>query len=414
MKVLIKYLFVLALFCSLELRGQEKSDTAINALEHSLQKRYRFAGERFQAPKWYENTFVSIYAGTGQVAPNANGVYSVGPVAGVSLGKWFDESNGMRLSASSRSYMWNVLGEKSGSWGVEASHLYNLTSNITGLGSRPMLCELYLVSGAGVGSLSTDYDRSKFNVGLHIGLNVNLNLFRYLAFYMEPMGRCNFAVLRNNLPKKRSDNDWGYDMTFGLIYNFIGREYERYMPDYAGGYFISLMGGAQFDVLNNKNHNIGYLESFGPHGAFSFGKCYNDLFALRSSLFYSNVTWTKYINHDTYKTHYFGFRLEGMFEFLHYVNEGKLPLRLSLLFGPEVGGMHKTDLNETIFVPYMGLSAGVQLKAKVSKHLALFLEPRCSLVPYVYKTSVLLDSTDSLTNYHDFVTNFNFGFEIGF
>ncbi len=414
MKLLKKYLFVLVLFCGLDAAAQVKEqepDKDFNALEHSLQKRYRFKGERFQSPKWYENSFISVYGGGYQLFKDDGGTYSMGGKAGLAVGKWFDEVSGLRLAGYGNTYKVNMTAERAVSWGLDVSYMYNLTSNIRGEATASRFYDIFLIGGAGISNPVFEND-SDFNIGGHLGANLNLNLFKYLGFYFEPLARYEYTVPDRKVSDEGRSHHFSYNVNFGLTYNFIGREYDRYQADYSEGQFISLLGGTQMDILNMTSARINFKEGLGPNFALSYGKWYSGLFALRSSLFYSNGVWSEYIERFTNRSQYFGFRLEAMFEFLHYINDGKFPLRLSVLLGPEVGGMHKTDINETIFTPYFGFATGLQLKTRIAGPVSIFIEPRLSVVPYSFKTSGLMDSDMAHFNYGDLVGNLNLGIEI--
>ena len=73
--------------------------------------------------------------------------------------------------------------------------------------------------------------------------------------------------------------------------------------------------------------------------------------------------------------------------------------------------MNKEDLRETLGRLYLGVSTGAQVKFRLTPLLALFVEPRFSIVPYA-APAVTGSGINSYQNYYDGVMNFNAGIEL--
>ena len=73
--------------------------------------------------------------------------------------------------------------------------------------------------------------------------------------------------------------------------------------------------------------------------------------------------------------------------------------------------MYKDDYGvEYLAAPYIGITGGVQLKFDLGKKVRIFMEPRCSIVPY---NGISYDRTtlNDYVNYYDGLINLNLGLE---
>ena len=77
-------------FLPLGIQAQEVDTTSFNALEYSMQKRYRPRNEAFVSEKFLDNTFLRAGMGTVGLFRNSVSSYSQGPSVSVSVGKMFD------------------------------------------------------------------------------------------------------------------------------------------------------------------------------------------------------------------------------------------------------------------------------------------------------------------------------------
>ncbi len=376
-----------------------------DASRHSMQKRHVRVSERFATEcGFFDNTFISAYSGFSQTFRKKPDTYSMGPGAGIAFGKWFSDISGVRLDAYGSWFRRNSDGEMVRSAGAEASYLYNLIFN-------PQFLSMHLVSGLGYMNGAAGQGEKIHDLSAHIGLNMGMRLFRNIDFYFEPAVRMQ-AGLGGRMA------DWKgarflYELNFGLSYNFIPEEIDTYKPSYKSGCFISIMGGAQFQVSDLAITTAGVFGSMGPQIAVSAGKWYSELFALRASVFHADDIYARHLDRYRFKTYYHGFRLEAMFEFLHLIPEHSAEkLNLSVLVGPELGFIHKQDLNKDLRSTYFGMCGGLQLGFKVGGPVSMFLEPRFSMVPYSFAPSHSVTTEASLVNYIDVVTSLNLGVSV--
>ncbi len=419
MRLSHKYIIVFcaALLCVNALNAQikqEEHDPDFNAMEHSMQRRHKPENDPFISESFFDNTFVYTYGGSSQLFNNGGHTYSMGASFGVGFGKRFDYVNSLRIGFAGESYIRNMDAARMTSLGLDASYLWDLTSYVGGY-RHNRFCDLNIVAGM---SLRNNSDRqlNKFSLGAHLGFQATMKLFKDVDFYVEPLGRFMALPGKNDGLTNWKAGNFSYAMNFGINYRFIPESASRPKVDYGSGIFLSVMGGAQFQDATLVKNNIGILNSLGPHVAFSAGKKYTDLVSLRASLFYSNDIWCTYLDDEfIFKGHYFGLRLEAMLELLHFIphqEDKPLPVSLSLLFGPEIGGMNRGDIKEDIFTSYCGLTGGIQFKGRIAKNVSLFLEPRFSYVPYTFKESVGNQSVAERYNYLDYLYNLNLGVEI--
>ncbi len=370
---------------------------------------------KFSATPFMANTFVSARARTIKMLTED---YSFGLMGGVSFGKWLHEDHAVRLGYSVGKWQDNFDGSPITAMELEASYLFNLSSYVGGYRTN-RLCEVMIVSGIGYAN-SFHQHKLTHAFSAHVGANVNLRLFKNIDFFIEPAA----ALYTNGMAVSYAGNwrTWlsAFHASAGLTYDIMPSR----SPDSPGlkprtdGWFVSLYGGPHFQNSDLVYDHVGLGTSLGVHMALGIGKYYTDFFAFRFSGAFSRGTWVQY-GDEEYPCNYFVARAEGVLDFVSLLSRGeKKPIfAASLVLGPEIGYMHKIDheLKDNskeliIGATYLGLTGGVQLKARLTPRFSLFLEPRFSLIPY---EAPFYDdiSLNDYRNYYDGVFNFNFGIE---
>ncbi len=387
---------------------EEKIDTTdFDATQYSMQKRYRGRSERFVSSPFHDNTFITIYGGTAQMFDEAGTSYSMNPSAGFRLGKWFDDASGLSAGVAWRNYRRNLDDVWVMSHAAEISYLYNMTSFKYGYSSAHF-CDVLLVSGLGFLANETSAQMA-YGADVHLGLQVVMRVFDQVDLFLEPLGRFEYMF---------SDSDrfrFSYSINMGLTYNYISKRSTMPKTDFRKDRFVSLAGGANFQIADLTFENVDFLKSLGPHASLSYGRWYSGLFGLRISAFYENDTWNNYLNERPVDCHYFGGRIEGMFEFLHFIpgyERRRVPMTFSVLLGPEIGGMFKEDIHDQVQTSYIGATAALQYKCGIAGPVSIFIEPRMSFLPYNYKSTGQLNTR--YTNYMDMVFNLSLGLEYAF
>ena len=363
------------------------------------------------------NTFASAHVKTTKLLSED---YSFGLMGGVSFGKWLQEDHAVRLDYSIGKWQDNFDGSPIQAMNLDASYLFNLTSYVGGYRTN-RLAEVMIVSGIGY---ANSFHKSALThaFSAHFGANLNLRLFKGIDMFIEPMA----ALYTNGMAVSYAGNwrTWltAFQTNFGLTYN-IQPSKSPQSPNLIGqseGWYVSMFGGPHYQNSNLVYNHVGLGTSLGIHMAVGIGKYYTDFFAVRYSGAFSRGTWVVYGN-DEFPCNYFVARAEGIIDFYSLLKKhekGKRPMfAASLVLGPEIGYMHKVDheLNDyskkmAIGATYLGLAGGVQVKMRPTRRLALFVEPRFSLIPYeapYYDERSLND----YRNYFDGIFNFNFGIE---
>lgn len=414
----VKYILVAAFFAlfSPGLSAQVKQsehDPTFNALDYSLQKRYRPENDPFVTEKFMDNTFFSLYLGASQIAGSENIKYSWGGSYGLTFGKWLNYANGVRLSAHGESYIRTSDAQEILSHGLEASYMLNLTSYMGGYRTS-RFCELSMVTGLGF-NMSTMGESYKPAGEIHLGLNASMKFSRAADFFIEPMAYFHTGSLTQLGSANWKKYNLGYGVNMGLTVNVINKKARRERIPYLKHSFIALTGGAQFQNSAMVYDNVGLVNSLGNHYAVSFGRWVDRWFALRGTAFHSFDIWSRYLGEYDFTTDYYGLRIEAMFDFLNMSPKAKGgPHSLILLVGPEVGYMNKVDLFSSLLTPYVGVSAGLQYRLRVCKWFALFVEPRMSVIPYTHDGMDDGLMIQEKFNYIDNVVNVNFGMEFAF
>lgn len=333
----------------------------------------------------------------GNVGVPESADYGFATSAGVAVRKMLTSYLSLRWDIGGGHVPYNFDASVSGIFSTSASVLFNLSSYVMGY-DRTRFFEVSTVLGVG-------YDYRFGSVPEHsfvadLGFNVAMRISRRLAVLVEP-----------SLPVRLSGGgmSYGFNAGVGLEYDFSGKV-ER--PSGAGKYFISLMGGGQFQnsILVR---DAGVANSLGMHYAFGLGRVFKDYYALRFSAAYSHDIWAEYYGGFRMPAKYYLLRFEGLVDVLRLAMQRSSEPRLGcgLVAGPEFGYMSKIDLESHMKRHYVGLAVGAHADCRIFDWLKIFVEPRFSLVPYPASND---DSTSPNVNrnYYDALFNFNAGIDI--
>ena len=341
----------------------------------------------FTSDPFMANTFTSLRFTTTKMMSKD---YGFGLMGGASFGKWLHEDHAVRLTYSIGKWQDNRDGMPITGHELDASYIFNLSSYVGGYRTN-RFCELMIVSG------------------------VKMRLFKNIDFFVEPLAN----IYTNGIAVSKAGNwrSWmsSFQATCGLSYNIMQSPSgdSRALKGREDGWFISFEAGPHFQ---NSRHVYEMLKSkaTGIHVGLGIGKYYTDYFAMRYSGTFARGGWVIYHGVE-YPSNYFALRIEGMLDLVALIQHARhkettSPFALSLLFGPEIGYMHKKDEKLVVGSAYMGLTGGIQAKYYFTDRFALFVEPRFSVVPY---DAPLHQQTSSnfYRNYYDGLVNLNFGIE---
>lgn len=413
--------YMIGLFCLipfLSVGAQQDStgvkDRGFNALQYSLQKRYRPKGYEFSNKDWSDHLYLSGQLGFEGIAPRQGADIRGGSRFSIAAGKLFTPAHSARVSLNGGWFGRETSNEKLSHFGIGASYLFNITAHLKGY-DPSRLFEVSTVSGIGY-QLSTGAGET-FHIGeLHLGAQFKLNIHRQLDFFVEPQFTFYSDGIDHYSQKNWHKYDMGYSASIGVIYRLkdplksqkqLGSRDRHSLLENT---FISVAGGVQFQNSDFVKE-MGILNSIGPHINVSVGKWYTPYLGIRFSGFYSTDKWHEFSPQQFETTTYGGLRVEGMFNVLGLRDtDSKRRFSLSGLLGAEAGYMNKTDEKSPLKSTYLGLTGGVQLAYRFTRNLSVFIEPRGSLVPYSNIEKAPENwRTDIRKKYSDNLFNLNLG-----
>ena len=395
-----------------------------NALDYSMQKRYRPKNMEFVNKSWADNTFLELNMGVEDFLKREGAEMGLYKIFSAGYGKMFTPVHGARLNLNGG---WALHKRTSDSYmriGLQASHLFNITAYMKGYNPSRVF-ELSTVLGLGY-TYSKMIDKSAFSVGeIHAGIQMRLRLMDNLSLMLEPT----IGLYSDGIDHYTKTNwhkyDVGYGAKLGLIYDINkSASVSRKTKGTPGGIFVSFAGGIQYQY-SNIVREMGIKNSLGPHISLSAGKWFLPYLGVRGSLFYGGDTWNRngiyndegtLIAENKLNCSYIGARIEAMVNALEFAElDVNRWLAVSVIGGLEIAGMNKTDVTQNVKYTYLAFTGGLQAKYKVNSRWGVFVEPRLSLVPYSYvpKNSQGTVLTDR-TKYSDNIYNFNVGVEYTF
>ena len=396
------------------MRAQDSDTSSFNALEFSMQKRYRPSDAKFVSGKFMDNTFLNVKAGGWSLFKNSTSGYSQGPAFGVSFGKQLNIYNGISLGLSGGGLLRNADGVCVWDVFVDISHSFDLTSYFRGYDpSRVLRVSTY--EGAALGFVRAS-DRSSFGAKLLVGLEFNAQVARDLDIFFRPSLLFGSDGLDCLSSPARCHG--GYSLDFGVTTHFNrfrapddgGRE--SFGQWFTRDAFISVSAGAQFQASDLVSETVGFIPSARESLNLSYGRLLAGPLSARLSAFYGRDIWKEFSDGRQKNCFYGGVRGELMFDPMFWHRTGRGVFSMPLLFGPEVGLMLKPDESYAIRKLYLGFTGGIQLRFNLARHFGLFLEPRVSIVPYSWKSRSGNVLITTLANWYDALYSLQLGVNI--
>lgn len=375
----------------------------------------------FESSPFMKNTFFSLGMVTQLLELDH---HSAGLCGTLAFGKWLHEDHALRAQL--------CLGKRRDNYDFtpitgtqfNLSYIFNVSSFVYGFRTN-RLFETYLVAGVGYanshfpGNIESGRTMvSGHSFTFHVGAKLNVRIFKSFDFFIEPL----LAGMTDGVTAYKET--WrgvlpAFFGNVGLTYNVMqsyGKDSPALYPRNKG-YFVSLMSGPHWQN-SSLVYDIGLADCIGVNVGLGVGKNYTDYFAMRYAFSFSRNPWVEYLG-ETYPCNYFSLRAEGMLDVLslvrYFKNHGKDVrhkfLSTSVLFGPEIGYMYKKDMKDVVQSLYLGVTAGAQVKFRLTPMIALFVEPRFSIVPYA-ASCAYGESINRYKNYYDGVMNFNAGIEL--
>ena len=372
----------------------------------------------FTNGKFIDNAFIGAFGGIDKLVPRGGTELTKGVKAGISFSKYFSPSNGMRITGTWYNSVRKEDNESLTRIGAGVDHLFNVSTFLGGYNPFRVF-EVSTVEGLGW-QLSSVSGKHNHVFDFHLGLLFNINTGTRINFFIEPW----VSFLSDGVDHSYQSNWHQYDVSYGAV---IGINYrlganpvrpthlKRFEDDqFLSNTFISVSGGVQLQS-SELVRKMGLLGSIGPHLQFSVGKWLAAPFGIRLSAFTSYNGWR--VNEQNgldELTRFAGGRLEAMINPVAFFtkNSREHKFGANILLGMEFGKMHKQDGEASVDRSYAGFTGGVQLKYYVTKNMAVFAEPRLSLVPYTFnerdkRTGKLLEQS-----FVDNICNLSLGIEV--
>lgn len=153
-----------------------KSDTAyrtkVDALEYSMQKRYRPGYGRFANDKIWDNLYIGFWGGVNGLFSRAGYEMKGGSEIGVSVTKYLSPYNAVRVAGIINEGKRKLDNEPWSSYGILGEHLFNVTTYVNGFNPGRLL-EFSTIEGIGMhrsslgGEKQTAFD-------LHLGAQMKI------------------------------------------------------------------------------------------------------------------------------------------------------------------------------------------------------------------------------------------------
>lgn len=380
--------------------AQEIDTTSFNALEYSMQKRYRPQNEAFVADTFMDNTFIRGGIGTCGLFRNSISGYSSGPCVSFSVGKMFTPLNAVSIDGTFSEFRRSADGVRVWRAGVGASHHFDWTSYFFGY-SPSRVFNISSIEGAEAGLVRTSGTYSAALM-VNFGIDFRARIAHETDLFFTPR-----LMLGNDRMDGTSSPDrchLGYGFNFG-VHKYFNRHTSA-APEGFGVWFvrdasISFSGGIQFQLADITGETVGYFPSARESVNISYTRLLSGPFSLRLSGFYGGDIWKGFNDGRQLKCHYAGVREELMFETLYWRRRSSQVFSMPVFLGPEAGLIWKRDDGYTIRRLYLGLTGGIQFRFNLAPHFGLFLEPRMSLVPYSWKSRSGNVLVKSYTTWYD-------------
>lgn len=351
-------------------RSVKMSRYGFNALDYSLQKRYRPGNSRFGRLFHFDQYFIQGTGGSFRITSNPDGMTWDKEVSG-GIGRNFGKYNSLILTGTlQRMYR---LSDMTRLWCAEVSllHKYDFTSYIYGYNPDRFFNVSTLIGG---GADLTRWQATYDVVGnAQAGLDFEFRLNRWLSLVADPMVK----LYGGNMDRIKMwrEFDFACGAYGGVRIDFSSMKYKKAPADsssFLDNAFVSVSGGIQTAMGSKRGNN------FRPAYAVTFGKYFTRSVGFKASLFRSSA------DKDGATIDYTGGRVEGMFDATRLLsNPGPFSIPLSL--GAEVGSRNGGEYY------YIGLTAAAQLRFALSDSFAFFVEPRVSVAPCYRRYTVFED-----------------------
>ncbi|MGL5015328.1 MAG: hypothetical protein ACRC6V_13735 [Bacteroidales bacterium] len=382
-----------------------QNSAPFNALDYQLQKRAR--AKKLESERFSDNTFMSAAIGSEAVLASSTSLLGTpGLKFQLQYGKWFTETQGVRLgieSSINQRFRDTSLPFHSG---IVADYLFNLSSHIWGYNpNRPF--EVQFVTGLGAHYNMYD-DESSISVGFGAGLRADIRVSSMVDLFLEP--KLNFYT-NGYYPTEAQTwmkGFWSPSMMLGVTYNMIPKDNRIglspfFTTPFGENLFLSLSGGGEFTLRSNGQYRS-LKWPIGPSGAVSIGSWLTPSSGVRltfssgfSGLYPDGSDKEIKLKRSTAQADYMlnlhsmfgGYRRSDIFNLYAILG---LNANLSQRYIPTSAteGINKRNFQ-------VGGGLGVQANFRVHDNFSLYIEPRVNIYPSSMAGGVTHSKFDALT-----------------
>lgn len=378
MPSVVRYILVVIVVLAI---ATSESFAQLNALDHRLQKRPGL--EKFDNPKFMDNTFISVAAGPQFNFFNNQKGTEIGPVIRYYFGKWFTPVIGARFGLDI-SYLYDCGTETYGLFGFNLDYLANISAFVRGH-NPDRLFEFYGIAGVTY-KRSFRYGHGNNLIGGVLGFQGNFTLSPLIDLYVEPkVTLANDGY--NDLDKCQERKfDLIPEVTVGVTYKMVPDE-KRKTTEYGKSSFkdnIFFTGSFGLQHVISRMMNIKSDNFAGFSGMLGFGGWFNPVQGLRIS---ATAGFSPYLPENEISQAGKLINTTGRVDYLvNYSNlfggyNEKRIFKLIGTFGLELAG---TKYSDTGWKVAGGLGLGLQGAFRVSQSIDLFMEPRVSFYNKTY------------------------------
>lgn len=433
MKKLQYILLSIASVSCISLKAQEQK--RFNALDYSMQKRWKSPDAEFVNNRILDNTYISVFGTMEKIFPQGNYKYDTGNGFGFAIGKqvskrtqlqiglktmkFIDKSNDKAMSNLSYNARFN---QEMKHTGIFADHIYNLSSYLFGYNPYRRF-EFSTIAGVGYTISKENYQNYKLKnyiFDIHAGVQLRMRTNSPIDIIFEPR-----LTAYNDAVDFSSNSNWNrFDYavsgSIGLAYNFYHKGFTRKdgsKPNTLKGLFFDISTGIATQNSYKYEFNGGKISgtSYGnfltmtPTANIGIGKWLTNSFALRLAAESYSVLWhgisfdgyhnnqgaydvvnyrTVYYNHTRYETStYTSIGIEAMLAPLKWFKSSSEQSKFdaNILFGGKLGKMDKKNYvssAQNIKDGFNGITAAIRLKTKLTDGVSLYVEPRYNINYY--------------------------------
>lgn len=381
-----------------------KKQQSFNALDYSLDKRHRYAGDKWARGHFGKHTFFQF--GANAIMYQHNNDYELTTQAGLhfKVGKDLSPMSSLRIGVGGE--LGYITSKPNVSWTMraDADYLFNFSNYLLGYRpDRPLsvsgilgfgIQQSHLTKYAGSEIVNAMKEKA-FSFNLHTGLQFKFHAGAHAAVAIEPYIMAGTEGM--DLAKASKFNHFG--IGYGVNLSYIWYFYNNMSAENNAGDFKKRFDSHNRLFLNDPNkaswrrpwffqYSIGPAywqrtplktsETLGYSISASLGQWLSSAIGVRGGVVISNAPWTK--SEETIsllgKSGIFFDAMVNPFGFTRYYN-WDTPFGINFFGGYEMGQLQMVhaDIDEKTSGKYAGYRLGTQLWAKLTNDLRLTFEP---------------------------------------